>query len=102
MEEPAFLIAVQRIVGGIEVEDDLLRCLLVGVEEEIDEQAFDRRRVVADLVVAGRRFGRLSSSRFRVALPASGAQSDRCASSLPASTASTGSWRRVSWSLRSS
>ena len=47
---------MQRIVGGIEVEDDLLRRLLVGVEEEIDEQAFDRRRVVADLVIA-RRFG---------------------------------------------
>ena len=28
----------------------------MGVEEEIDEQAFDRRRIVADLVIA-RRFG---------------------------------------------
>ncbi len=42
MEEPAFLVAVQRIVGGIEVEDDLFGRLLVGFEEELDEQAFDR------------------------------------------------------------
>ena len=42
MEELAFLVAMQRIVGGIEVEDDLFRGLLVGVEEEIDEQALDR------------------------------------------------------------
>jgi hypothetical protein len=27
VEEPAFLMAVQRIVGGVEVEDDLLRSL---------------------------------------------------------------------------
>lgn len=35
----------------------------------------------------------LSSSRFSVDLPATGAQSRRFAASLPASTASTGSWR---------
>jgi error-prone DNA polymerase len=32
------LVAVQRVVGGIEIEDDLPRGLLVGVEEELDEQ----------------------------------------------------------------
>ena len=53
MEEPAFLVAVQRIVGGIEIEDDLFGRLLVGFEEELDEQAFSRPRVVADLVIAG-------------------------------------------------
>jgi hypothetical protein len=54
VEEAAFLVAVQRVVGGIEIEDDLVRGLLVGFEEEIDEQAFDRSRVVADLVVSRR------------------------------------------------
>jgi hypothetical protein len=34
-------------------EDDLLGRLVVGIQEEIDEQAFDRRWVVADLVVTG-------------------------------------------------
>ena len=40
MEEPAFLVAMQRIVGGIEVEDDLFRGLRVRFQEEIDEQRF--------------------------------------------------------------
>src|SRR6202041_3975796 len=43
-----------------------------------------------------------SSSRFSVDLPATGAQSERHASSLPARTDITASWRRSSWSLRSS
>jgi hypothetical protein len=47
---------LQRVVGSVEVEDDLLWRLLVGFEEEIDEQAFDRGRIVAHLVIA-RRFG---------------------------------------------
>jgi len=45
---------MQRIVGGIEIKDDLFRRLVVGIEEEIDEQAFDRRRVVAHLVITCR------------------------------------------------
>ena len=53
VEEPAFLMAVQRVVGGVEVEDDLLGRPCVRLEEEVDEQRLDRRRVVADLVVAG-------------------------------------------------
>ncbi len=52
MEEPAFLVAMQRIVGGVEVENDLLGRRLVRLEEKVDEQALDRRRVVADLVIA--------------------------------------------------
>jgi hypothetical protein len=54
MEEAAFLMAVQRIIGGVEVEDDLLGRRRVRFEEEVDEQTFDRRPVVADLVVARR------------------------------------------------
>jgi hypothetical protein len=52
-------------------------------------------------VVAGRS-SRLNSSRLSVDLPANGAQSLRRAASLPPSTAITGSWRRWSWSTRSS
>jgi len=37
MEELAFLVAMQRIVGGIEVEDNLFWRLRVGLQEEIDE-----------------------------------------------------------------
>ena len=54
MEDAAFLVPMQRIVGGIKVEDDLLGGLLVGIEEEIDEQALDGGWVMADLVIACR------------------------------------------------
>jgi hypothetical protein len=101
MEEAAFLVAMQWIIGGVQIKNDLFRGLLVGVQEEVNEQAFDRRRV---MVILWYRVGstRLSSSRFSVDLPASGAQSERCAASLPASTASTGSRRSSSWSFKSS
>jgi hypothetical protein len=49
MEEPAFLVAVQRVVGGIEIENDLARRRLVGFEEEIDEQPLDGGAVMAIL-----------------------------------------------------
>ena len=54
MEEPAFLMPMQRIVGRIEVEDDLLRRFVVRVEEEIDEQLFDGWRIGGDLGIARR------------------------------------------------
>ena len=44
------------------------------LEKEIDEQRLDRRRLVADLVIARGRLAR-SSRRFNVDLPATGAQS---------------------------
>jgi hypothetical protein len=59
VEEAAFLVAVQRIIGRVEVENDLLGRRLVRLEEQVDEQAFDRRAVVADLMVAARRQGRV-------------------------------------------
>ncbi len=51
VEVPALLLAVERIVGGIEVEHDADRRLAMGVEEEIDEQPLDRAAVVVELVV---------------------------------------------------
>jgi len=52
VEEPPLLMAVQRVVGGVEIEDDPARRCLVCLEEESDEQPLDRRPIVADLVVA--------------------------------------------------
>ena len=52
MEETALLVAMQRIVGRIQIENDLLRWRLVCLEEEVDEQALDRARIMPDLVVA--------------------------------------------------
>jgi hypothetical protein len=54
VEEPSLLVPVDRIVGGVEIEDDLLGCGLVRCHEEVHKQPLDRRRIVADLVVAGR------------------------------------------------
>ena len=45
---------MDRIVGGIEIEDDLGRCRRMGLHEQIDEQPLDGCSVVADLVVARR------------------------------------------------
>src|SRR5207253_2641227 len=61
----------------------------------------DRRLVMRDLVIA-RRLRPAQLKPVSVLLPATGAQSERRAASLPASTAIAGSWRRCSWSLRSS
>jgi hypothetical protein len=36
MEEPAFLMAVQGVVGGVEIEDDLRRRPEMRVEEQLD------------------------------------------------------------------
>jgi hypothetical protein len=52
MEEAAFLMAVQRIVGGVEVEHDLGRRRCVGFEEQVHQQALDCRAIVGDLVIA--------------------------------------------------
>lgn len=49
---PSLLIAVDRIVGGIEVEHDAQRRLAVGFEEEFDEQPLDGLRIMVELVMA--------------------------------------------------
>ncbi len=54
MTEPSLLVPVQRIVGRVEIEDELPRRRLVRRHEEVHEQPLDRRRIVGDLVVAGR------------------------------------------------
>ena len=57
VEEAAFLVAMQRVVSRIEIENDLSGRRLVRLEKERDEQALDRGAVVADLVVARRNSG---------------------------------------------
>ena len=37
MEEPAFLLAAQWIIGGVQVENDLRRRAPVRLQEEIDQ-----------------------------------------------------------------
>ena len=57
MEEAAELVAVDRVVGGVEVEDDPLGRSGVGLEEEGHEEAFDVAGAAGDLLVAAPRVG---------------------------------------------
>ena len=52
VEEPALLVAVQRIVRGVEVENDLFGRRGMRIQEDIGEDALQRLHVVADLMVA--------------------------------------------------
>jgi hypothetical protein len=55
VKEAAFLMPVQRIIGSVEIENDLLRRVLVRLEKQIDKQRFDLCRIPGDAVVARRR-----------------------------------------------
>ena len=54
VKETLFLMPVQWIVGGVEIKDDLRRGRRMGIEKQVHKQRLDRRRVIADLVIAGR------------------------------------------------
>ena len=51
VEVAALLLAVQRIVGRIEVDHDPDRRLAMSLHEDVDEQTLDGARVVVELVV---------------------------------------------------
>src|ERR1700704_3562489 len=51
VEVAALLLAIERIIGGVEVDLDADRRLAMGVEKDIDKQPLDRRAVVVELVV---------------------------------------------------
>ncbi len=52
VEEPPLLFAVERVVRGIQIQDDLLGRSLVCLEEGIEEYLIDRVFVQLDLLVA--------------------------------------------------
>src|SRR6478735_9404264 len=52
VEEAALLMPVQRIVGSVEIKDNLLRRPLVSFQEQRQQQCFDRSFVVGDLMIA--------------------------------------------------
>ena len=51
VEEAAFLHAVERDVGVVEIDHDLARRPLMGLDEQIDQQRIDLRAVAIDLVI---------------------------------------------------
>jgi hypothetical protein len=54
VKEPPFLMPMQRIVRGIEINDDFPGRRLVRLQEQRDKQRLDRRRIVRDLMVTRR------------------------------------------------
>jgi hypothetical protein len=52
MKKAAFLVPVQRVVGGIQIENDLLGRVLVRLQEQIDKQPLDLGPVPGDPVIA--------------------------------------------------
>ena len=61
VEEPPFLVSVDRIIGGIEIENNLLGGLGMRLDEQLPEQGLDRGRIMADPVV----FRRLRPAQFQ-------------------------------------
>ena len=55
VEEPPLLLAVQRIIRRIEVENDPFGRSRMRLQEQVDQEILYRHRIVADLVVARRR-----------------------------------------------
>jgi hypothetical protein len=41
VEKPALLVAVQRVIGGVQVQRNLRRRGSVRIQEQIDKQIFD-------------------------------------------------------------
>ena len=90
VEEAALLVAVDAVVGGVEVQHQVLRRRRMGGDELLDQHRGYRTRVWRSM-----RF----SSRHSVGGEASG---ESLSGALPAASCRAGSSRRVWWSLRSS
>jgi hypothetical protein len=54
VEEPPLLLPMHRIVGRVQIEDDLARRTLVRVQEQVDHQPLDGNWIVTDLVISRR------------------------------------------------
>src|SRR5438067_11199114 len=52
VKEAPLLMPVQRVIGGIEIEDDLLGWVLVRPQKQIDKQRLDLGPVPSDAVIA--------------------------------------------------
>src|SRR4051794_27543317 len=52
MEEAALLMPVQRVIGGVKVEDDLPRRCAVRLQEQPHEEILNRFAIERDLVIA--------------------------------------------------
>ena len=69
VEKAAELIAVDRVVGGVEIQHDPLRWHGVGLEEQLDEQFFDGTCAAANLLVPAILVGPDGSQGHRIKIP---------------------------------
>jgi Transposase DDE domain group 1 len=93
VKEALLQMAVQRQIGAIQINHDLLRWLLVRLQENVDSHCVDLLRIIVHLLVAvfrARFSGQLQT--VQCAFPANGLS----ASTLPASSISSGSSRNCS------
>jgi hypothetical protein len=96
-EEPAFLPAVQRNVGIVEVDHDLARRTLMRLQEKFDQQRVNLWPVTVDLVILRGVGPRCVFKTVQRALARQASQSDRSTGcGLPVSTPNVGSLRRSS------
>src|SRR5215475_11872626 len=51
VEEPSLLLPMHRIVSRIKIKNNLVRRLLVRLQEQVDEKPLDGDRIVIDFVV---------------------------------------------------
>jgi hypothetical protein len=102
---------VDGVVGGVDVEHDVLGRRGVGLEEQGDEEPLDLVGVAGDLLVTalgvGADFGQFEAVECALAGQRLAPVEGRCravpsGSGLPTTAARRGSRRRSSWSLRSS
>src|SRR5262245_617405 len=52
VEEASFLLAVQRQIGGVYIQNDLFRCVCLGLDKDSDEQLVDSLLPERDLLVS--------------------------------------------------
>jgi hypothetical protein len=96
---PVNLHAVERDVGVVEIDRDLARRALMGLDEQIDQQRIDLRAVAIDLVILRAMPLRRVLKTIERALAGQRLASDRSTgSNLPASTASVGAPRKIGFS----
>ena len=102
-ERTNLLMPVQRVIGGVQIQNDLARRGAMRIEKQMNPQPLDPRSVRTDLVIAA---DALRCVQLQAVQRALARQRRAIASTLrlnlPSSAPNTASWRKQSWSLRSS
>ena len=96
VEVPPLLLAVEPIIGCVEINDDACRRLGMRIQEQITEQAFNGSCVMIELVVT------VLADLAGVLQPVERGLAASAPPGLSMTAVSTGSKFSASWSMRSS